>query len=576
MPAKYLQIGNKYYLAGDQGGQLEQTTEQDIRGRMGDISGATYDRFGVSRGDWRALLQNEAFSGGGIQNIDPSSITFGEQGEVNVGGQRLNLGGSGASVKPGSKVEDFGGLPMNQDFAGYLKETGQTYDPTKGFSGNAQQGITGTQATQQGQQAGTINPTTGQPISQSGVVSGQPGATGGVPSIPVSGKFGSIIPTTPAQPTNANNGVYKDANNNVFEMGSNRPVALSEFKQRGLNIDHINQLNESIAQNNPPSGPVPVDPAAPKESQATFEDDVARVIKESGLNDFKTERKSVLDKLQELQDKKNAEILEAKDNPWVVQGLLDKEVKKIEARYELKENTYANLLKYYDATIDSSMELMKFKVSGIQEDRNKALDRALKREEAEQALLKEFRKESEKKYGAGIIGEYQYAVEQGYKGTFDQYQNEDVNRKSKVAAAGVPKPLSGEASKTFAIAQTLVPEINKLKEAFRGNFKGSIAGYVSGTDRVLVKLIDNVADKVGRLRSGGAINKDEEERFKRQIASYADLFFANENDVMDALDGILAEANLVSQGIDPAGVRSTTTNQPKPIINLSEFNFKFK
>lgn len=37
--------------------------------------------------------------------------------------------------------------------------------------------------------------------------------------------------------------------------------------------------------------------------------------------------------------------------------------------------------------------------------------------------------------GSGIIGEYNYAKANGYTGTFSQYQNEDANRKIKVAAA---------------------------------------------------------------------------------------------------------------------------------------------
>ena len=134
MAAKYAKILGKYYTVGE-GSQLQQITESDIQGRMGDISPATYDRFGVKQGDWRALLQNEAFSGGGIQDIDPSQVTFGKEGELLVGGQRLSLAGSGASVKPGTTLEQFGALPTNPDFANYLKETGQTYDPTKGFSG---------------------------------------------------------------------------------------------------------------------------------------------------------------------------------------------------------------------------------------------------------------------------------------------------------------------------------------------------------------------------------------------------------------------------------------------------------
>lgn len=576
MPAKYAQIGNKYYAVGE-GSQLQQISENDIRGRLGDISGSTYDRFGVARGDWRTLLQNEQFSGGGIQTLDPSSITFGEKGEVLTGGQQLNLAGSAAFVKPGTKVEDFANLPSNPDFSNYLKETGQTYDPTKGFSGNQQ--IPSTQATQQGQQAGTIDPTTGQPIQQPGAVPGQPGAlavkdggqvdaTQGANPLQVGGKFGT------QQFGRLGNDVYE-----IMSDGSRRKVTEAEFNQKlkaqGLNLDVLPQLdlNDNIADK--PAGPPQPDPTQPEKGPTGFLEDYKAIIKELGLTDIKSQFEATKKEYQDLQDKKNAEILEVNDNPWVSEGLRQKQIDKINSKYELKENTLSNQQKLYQSMYEEAIEQAKFLATGVQTDRNKLLDLAQKREEAEAELLKEFAKAAEKKYGAGIIGEYQYAVEQGYKGSFQQYQNEDVNRKATVAAAGAPKPLAGDTSKVFAIAQTIVPEINKLKDAFRTNFKGALRGYVSGTDRELVKLIDNVADKVGRLRSGGAVNVDEEARFKRQIASFADLFFANSEDAIAALDGILSEANLVSQGIDPSGVRTTNT-QPKSIIDLSGLNFKFK
>jgi len=40
------------------------------------------------------------------------------------------------------------------------------------------------------------------------------------------------------------------------------------------------------------------------------------------------------------------------------------------------------------------------------------------------------------KYGSGTIGEYNFAKEQGYTGSFTDYQNEDANRKAKASASG--------------------------------------------------------------------------------------------------------------------------------------------
>jgi hypothetical protein len=114
-----------------------------------------------------------------------------------------------------------------------------------------------------------------------------------------------------------------------------------------------------------------------------------------------------------------------------------------------------------------------------------------------------------------------------------------------------PVKMSGDAAKVSAIAQTMIPEINALKARFTADYKGALRGYLMGTDRELVKLVDQVADKVGRLRSGGAVNRDEEDRFKRQIASFMDLPFGNSQQAISALDGLINEAQQVGTSINP-------------------------
>lgn len=113
------------------------------------------------------------------------------------------------------------------------------------------------------------------------------------------------------------------------------------------------------------------------------------------------------------------------------------------------------------------------------------------------------------------------------------------------------KPLSGDAAKLKGIVETLPSEAKQLQAAFESDYKGSLKGILTGTDRRLVKLLDQVADKVGRLRSGGAVNDTEAARFKKQIASSPDLLFGNSQDAIDAINGIINEANITAQSISP-------------------------
>ncbi len=119
------------------------------------------------------------------------------------------------------------------------------------------------------------------------------------------------------------------------------------------------------------------------------------------------------------------------------------------------------------------------------------------------------------------------------------------------------KALSGEASKLLSITETVQPEIQALKDAFLKNYRGSLVGITTGVNRELVKLVDQVADKVGRLRSGGAINTDEATRFKKQIASFMDIPFGSSDSAIRALDGILAEAQSVATSIRGGGMTGT-------------------
>lgn len=147
--------------------------------------------------------------------------------------------------------------------------------------------------------------------------------------------------------------------------------------------------------------------------------------------------------------------------------------------------------------------------------------------------------------------------------TLEAQERARLEAEKRQAEREANKPLSGEAAKVNAIATTITPEIEKLKSSFSKDYQGALSGIVSGTDRELVKLVDNIADKIGRLRSGGAINKEEESRFKRQIAGLMDIPFGKPEEAIAALDGILAEASSVSSSIRPSKPKDIAPKPPK-------------
>lgn len=121
--------------------------------------------------------------------------------------------------------------------------------------------------------------------------------------------------------------------------------------------------------------------------------------------------------------------------------------------------------------------------------------------------------------------------------------------------------LSAADAKIAAIANTLLPELDELKTKFSGDYKKALAGYVTGVDRGMVKLVDNIADKIGRLRSGGAVNRQEEERFKRQLGGWGDLFAGKPEEASKAIDGLISEATAVRGAMKPAARKVTQPAQ---------------
>jgi hypothetical protein len=62
-----------------------------------------------------------------------------------------------------------------------------------------------------------------------------------------------------------------------------------------------------------------------------------------------------------------------------------------------------------------------------------------------------------------------------------------------------------------------------IKEDNSARYKTKLPGLLKGSNaRQLERAIDNVADAIGRIRSGGAINKEEAKAFKAQLPNMTD------------------------------------------------------
>jgi hypothetical protein len=128
------------------------------------------------------------------------------------------------------------------------------------------------------------------------------------------------------------------------------------------------------------------------------------------------------------------------------------------------------------------------------------------------------------------------------------------------------KPLSQESAKVVSLAQGGLDIAAQLKDQFftKGKFNNfkfqdaalgaSYPNIIASKDAQLFETRrQNLSDSVGRMRSGGAINKDEETRFLKLIPRLGD----SEETIKYKLDQLNKEFSAVQKAMDPYGIRGT-------------------
>lgn len=125
-----------------------------------------------------------------------------------------------------------------------------------------------------------------------------------------------------------------------------------------------------------------------------------------------------------------------------------------------------------------------------------------------------------------------------------------------------PKGLSAEAAIKLSTVESLERELGTIQSRLTGDgeapigglaFRMRAAGAVSGYDASLTKSVKNAADLLGRLRSQGAISKNEEARFKDLILSWKDMIRGDPQAVRDSIASLRQEARGISSRIQPNG-----------------------
>ena len=227
-----------------------------------------------------------------------------------------------------------------------------------------------------------------------------------------------------------------------------------------------------------------------------IEDVVKQISKAYGMDDIN-------DEMEDLDDNYADEVMEIDQNPWLSEGLRSKKTALLKEKYDSKRSALVDRLRLQQDVVGQAIDVY-YKEKDLQQEQLKmALEQRNNELDRQADLLTTSPSDI---YGTGAIGEYNFAVSQGYQGSFTQYQNEDANRKATASGGGL-----------FSAAQ-INSTVNQIAGAFDNeplvkNFNMVKSGYqfaqsLSNTtqnpadDQALIYAYAKVMDPESVVREG--------------------------------------------------------------------------
>ncbi len=245
------------------------------------------------------------------------------------------------------------------------------------------------------------------------------------------------------------------------------------------------QANDVLTQNG-------IDPNALKESASsqnpliTFADTYSKMLEQMGIPSVKAQLTEFNKKYADLQNELNDKISDINDNPWLTEGVRQKQIESLQNKYEgrtkILEGQIGTLEKMYSDGIDQA----KF-VAG------QAVSMAHDQAVLDQQLVIQKMQLAEKALTAGDttdIKEYTLAQSQGYQGSFLDWQKQSANLKAKSSGTG---SLGG----IFSAAQ-ISASLNQIAGAF--------------DNEAIVKQYNTIAETYNAVKSAGTSPTDDIQR----------------------------------------------------------------
>lgn len=271
----------------------------------------------------------------------------------------------------------------------------------------------------------------------------------------------------------------------------------------------------------------------------SFKEVYSGLYESLGLSDVKTQVDETLKKIgamdQELADK----IADINENPWLSEGVRVQRVRQLEDRYELKKAPHASNLTTLESLWNDGREEARYVATQslnqynqereFQLDQIQEMQRQAENERESAIKISEFIQKQNKPqslsdtYGSGVLGEYAFAVSQGYTGSFRDYQNEDANRKASIVRAGSSGLTPYQTNQAFIALSNKYQADPFISAALKGQTAVAIANQIIANPNSATSQLKSLYVLVKNLDADSAV-REGELALARQTQSYLQSF----------------------------------------------------
>lgn len=255
-------------------------------------------------------------------------------------------------------------------------------------------------------------------------------------------------------------------------------------------VDHSQNKQNSVLTDNG------IDPNSLNPNQSpllTFADTYKQVMASLGLPDIKKQFEDTTKKYADLQNELNDKIQAINDDPWLTEGVRLKKIESLQNKYEGKLKILTDQIGQYDSIYKQGQQQAQFVAEQAvsiahnqqvldQQWQIAQMNLAEKQLEYESTLALNIQKAQ----STPDLQEYEYALAQGYTGSFTQYQREMANLKAKAAGAGLDSIFNAS-------------QINATVNQIAGSFD----------NEPIVKQYNTIAEQVNFVKNAGTTPTDD-------------------------------------------------------------------